>query len=85
MESWKICSFVPKAKRKRTQQLPTLSGQECWELLVVVCKRMQQLPTMLGPARNNMQQGMQKDATYNIQQYCVRLQGDLSLEVMLEF
>ena len=46
---------------------------------------MQQLPTMLGPARNNMQQGMQKDATYNIQQCCIRLQGDLSLEVMLEF
>ena len=34
----------------------------------MVCKPMQQLPTMLEPARNNMQQVVQTDAAYNIQQ-----------------
>ena len=33
MESWKICTFAPKAACKRTQQLPTLLRQQCWELL----------------------------------------------------
>ena len=65
-ERWELLAVVC----KRTQQLPTLLGQECWELLAMVCKRMRQLPTMLGPARNKMQQGVQTDATYNIQQCC---------------
>ena len=40
---------------KGRSELPTLLAQQCWEsvaasVLAVVCKRMQQLPTMLGPA-----------------------------------
>ena len=51
-------------------QLPTLLGLVA-SVLAVVCKRMQQLPTT-----RNMQQGVQTDATCNIQQCCVRLHGD---------
>ena len=50
------------------KSLTTLLGQECWELLAMVCKPMQQLPTMLEPARKKMQQVVQTDAAYNIQQ-----------------
>ena len=39
--------------------------------LSLVCERMQQLPI----ARNNMQQGVQTDASYNIQQCCACLPG----------
>ena len=44
-------------------------------VLVVVLKRMRQLP----PTRNNMQQGVQTDATCNIQQCCLRLHRALYL------
>ena len=55
---------------KRTQQLPTLLRQQCWELIVacvlaVVCKRMQLLATMLGPA---VHRG--KDTTYKSLSMC---------------
>ena len=41
--------------------------KKCWELLAEKFDRFQTL-------RNNMQQGVQTDATCNIQQCCVRLQ-----------
>ena len=48
----------------------------CWCVrVVVVFKRIQQLPT----TPKNMQQGLQTDAACNIQQCCVRLQGGLNL------
>ena len=40
--------------------------KKCWELLAQKFDRFQTL-------RNNMQQGVQTDATCNIQQCCVRL------------
>ena len=42
--------------------------KKCWELLAEKFDRFQTL-------RNNMQQGVQTDATCNIQQCCVRLHG----------
>ena len=42
--------------------------KKCWELLAQKFDRFQTL-------RNNMQQGVQTDATCNIQQCCVRLHG----------
>ena len=55
----------PYATCKRTQQLPTLLRQQacCCVLVAVVFKRMQHLLT----TRNNMQQGVQTDATCSIQ------------------
>ena len=48
----------------------------CWCVrVVVVSKRIQQLPT----TPKNMQQGLQTDAACNIHQCCVRLQGGLNL------
>ena len=46
-------------------------------VFAVVCKPMRQLPT----TRNNIQQGVQTDATCSIQQCCVLLHGakDISL------
>ena len=44
--------------------------KKCWELLAEKFDRFQTL-------RNNMQQGVQTDATCNIQQCCVRLHGAL--------
>ena len=49
---------------------PTMLGLVA-SVLAVVCKRMQQLPTT-----RNMKQGVQTDATCNIQQCCVRFHGD---------
>ena len=45
--------------------------KKCWELLAEKFDRFQTLC-------NNMQQGVQTDATCNIQQCCVRLHGALS-------
>ena len=42
--------------------------KKCWELLAQKIKRFQTL-------RNNMQQGVQTDATSNIQQCCIGLHG----------
>ena len=42
--------------------------KQCWELLAEEFDRFQTL-------RNNIQQGVQTDATCNIQQCCVRLHG----------
>ena len=42
--------------------------KQCWELLAEKFDRFQTL-------RNNIQQGVQTDATCNIQQCCVRLHG----------
>ena len=44
--------------------------KKCWELLAEKFDRFQTL-------RNNMQQGVQTDATCNIQQCCVHLHGAL--------
>ena len=65
----------------------TLLDQHWWtdvvaSVLAVVYKRMQQLATV----RNNMQQGVQTDATSNIQQCCIRLRGALySVDTVLLF
>ena len=45
--------------------------KKCWELLAKKFDRFQTL-------RNNMQQGVQTEATSNIQQRCVRLHGALN-------
>ena len=59
-KEWK---FDPYATCKRTQQIPTLLGQQCWgvvaSVLAVVCKWMHRLPTILGPAVD-----LGKDTTY---------------------
>ena len=64
---------------KRTQLLPTLLAQQCWKLL-------RPFPRSLtfdsgfkrcATTANNMHHGVQTDATCNIQQCCVRLQGSL--------
>ena len=51
---------------------PTMFGVLA-SLLAVAFKQMQQFPI----TGNKMQQRVQTDATYNIQQCCVRLRGDL--------
>ena len=48
--------------------------KKCWELLAEKFDRFQTL-------RNNMQQRVQTDATYNIHQCCVRLHGALDRPV----
>ena len=45
-----------------------VAGSKVWPFLNFA----QQLPTKY----NNMQQGLQMDATFNIQQCCILLQGD---------
>ena len=55
-----VCSPLP----TRTQQLPTLLAQQCWELLRPFARSLKLCAT----TRNNMQQGVQTDATCNIQQ-----------------
>ena len=64
------------------QQLPTLLGQQCWKLLRpsgVQTDASWDMQCIVGrinfdrfeTLRNNMQQGVQTDVTYNIQQCCV--------------
>ena len=50
--------------------------KKCWELLAEKFDRFQTLRNDTQKhLRNNMQQGVKTDATYNIQQCCVRLHG----------
>ena len=68
-------TLATQATCKRTQQLPTLLRQECCVRVAVVSKRMQELP----PTRDNMQQGVQTDATCNIQQCWELLANNVTL------
>ena len=54
-----------------------LLGQQCWELLAHKFDRFQILRNNFPTTRNNMQQGVQTDATCNTQQCCVPLHGTL--------
>ena len=72
----------------RTQQLPTLLAQQCWDWLVnnnaPVCMVLKVWPVsnfaqQHATTSNKMQQGVQTDATCNIQQRCARLHSAKSL------
>ena len=67
-------NYSNQAMYKRTQQLPTLFREICCTLLRPCCSGVQTDST----TPYIMQQGVQTDETYNIQQCCVRLHGVLN-------
>ena len=84
-EDWKNANSLFKwrfCRRRRPQILAICNGhdnfQHCWSNDVgICCVRVCSSAQTDATTPNNTQQGVQTDATFNIQQCCIRLHGPL--------
>ena len=78
---WSVTRSYCFAVSKETMCNARVWPQQCWESCAILLRYASSITELkkYWELRNNMQQGMQTDATCNNQQCCVRLSGALRL------